>query len=258
MKNIIKLFTLVLLLGFLVGCGGSGGGGGNSNDAPGAISGLGNTPGDVTGDVFEFPEGVSIEGSVGGVSGYNLNIIEQNQKSTETINDYYDEPNFLNIDMSREYDALIGSGGKYVLISFNLKNSSDVEKTVVFPAGLLLISTSGRSQNGLLIKKTSVTIPALTTYRVILAMYCANASRSSAKGHGYNNVFIVSNSSTLQGLFDLVANKKINIEEYEDSESSEYSTLVNNFTSIVWHITDSSYGLTDRDRSYIAGLPNSN
>jgi hypothetical protein len=144
------------------------------------------------------------------------------------------------------------------LIAFNLRDENRVATKVVFPAGLLILSSDKLAQNGILSKKTSVVIPALTKYRVVLAMYCANKHRLSSGSHSYDDVFIISNSATLQKLFDLIANKKINIEEYEDSEQTAYSVLVDKIMDIVWNLTDYDYGLTDSDKDYIASLPDSN
>ncbi|MDR2790884.1 MAG: hypothetical protein LBB59_07935 [Campylobacteraceae bacterium] len=67
-------------------------------------------------------------------------------------------------------------------------------------------------------------------------MYCANAFKYLSTGHAYNNTFIVISSSTLQELFDLAANKRINIEEYADSDKSVYWSIVNELDNAVWSV----------------------
>ncbi|MDR1554959.1 MAG: hypothetical protein LBS39_02910 [Campylobacteraceae bacterium] len=247
MKKIFKLVMSVLVLSFLVGCGG---GGGSSNDSPGAISGLGDASGEVTGEVFQFPDGVILEGDVLGIGGSSLKVNNINQPN------YY-KPSFNAVTITGA-NATIGSGSVYVRLVFSLNNTNNVDTEVVFPAGLVAISTTGDSQNGLLIKETSVVIPANSRYKVVLIMYCANLHRATAGGYYYNNFFIVSNSSTLQELFDLVKDKKINNEEYDSSQSSTYSNIVGNLQDIVWSITDDANGLNDSHKEYIANLPDSN
>jgi hypothetical protein len=256
MKKYFKLFTFVLLFGFLVGCGGGGGGGstaGNTQnlnaDAPGAIPGLGDAGGDVVGETFTLPDGVEMEGGVE-APGYSHSIREfYNKESSLNL------PDFNVIEVNGGYNVTRGSGGKFVLLTFRLRNTNAVGTEVIFPAGLVAVSTSG-SQNGLLIKKTSVIVPANETIKVALAMYCANHYRGSSAGGIYNDIFIVISSSTLQPLFDLVANKRINIEEYTDNDKSTYWGIVNKMTDIVWHVTDGS-GLTQSDIAYIESLEDS-
>ncbi|MDR2636201.1 MAG: hypothetical protein LBC08_05170 [Campylobacteraceae bacterium] len=294
MKKILKLFTLVLLACFLVGCGGGGGDSGSANDAPGKMPGLGITAGSVEGEVFRFPDGVTVEGNVSGEAAvytydpsFNIktNILEGKGIGTPNF-DIAGTPNFDIIDVrDGDYDVIRGSGGIYVLVTFNLRNANNVNTTVIFPAGFLAVSTGGQSQHGLLLKETSVEIPANKKIKLALALYCANLGIPGSAGYKYDSTFKVLTYQTLQELFDLVANKKINIEEYEkdgesffdiiikfiynwlnieykedNSESNAYISIVERLNQAIWHIVNYDYGngLTDDDRAYIANLPNSN
>jgi hypothetical protein len=249
MRKLFKLFAFFLLVGFLVaGCGGDDENDvGYNSDSPGAISGLGDAPGDVVGEVFKFPDGVSIEGGVESPRFYpSSHVLSKNIDANIP---------YLSViaNVNGGYDVAAGSGGAYVLLTITLRNTNNVNTVVTFPAGLVALSADGRAQNGLLIKKTSVVVPANGKLKVALAMYCANLSRSSSAGHPYSSDFIIVRSSTLQELFDLVANKRINIEEYDDSSKSSYWSVVHNMTRIVWNVTDGN-GLTDGDRAYMANL----
>jgi hypothetical protein len=260
MGKVFKAFIFVLFVGFLVGCGGSGSSGNSGqdnpvvlvDDEPGSIAGLGDADGEVTGEEFVLPDGVYIEGEVTGPSHTQPKVIDEDRVLGDPEANAFDI-----ITVSGGVDTIVGSGGKWVLLAFYLNNTNDRDVEVVFPAGLVIKSKTGNSQNGVLIKKTSVVIPSKAKYRVALAMYCANAHKSSSSGHKYSEHFIISNSRTLWELINLVANKKINIEEYSDAERGVYSAIVGKLTQIVWNITDSQLGLTQNDRAYINSLPDS-
>ncbi|MDR2635798.1 MAG: hypothetical protein LBC08_03085 [Campylobacteraceae bacterium] len=295
MKKILKLFTLVLLTCFLVGCGGGGGEDSDSgNDAPGKMPGLGITAGSVEGEVFRFPDGVTVEGDVSGESAIytdtntpTFNIKANVLEGIDTPNfDIAGTPNFKIVDvLDGSYDVIRGSGGIYVLVTFDLRNANNVNTTVVFPAGFLAVSIGGQAQHGLLLKETSIDIPANKKIKVALALYCANLGIPGSAGYKYDSTFKVLTYHTFQELFDLVANKKINIEEYEkdgesffniiikfiynwlnieykedNSASDTYISIVKRLNQAIWHIVNYDYGngLTDDDRAYIANLPNSN
>ncbi|MDR0408754.1 MAG: hypothetical protein LBH45_07560 [Campylobacteraceae bacterium] len=238
MKNIIKLFTLVLLLGFLVGCGGgsdgSGGGSGGEidNSQAGEISGLGlNYEGEVYGTPYNLPQGVSLKTDMRGLSwaGYLI------------AGEFYSA-----ITSFSGYDTIVGSGGA-VALSVEFENLNSVPKEVVFPAGLIIKPIEKGIQNGILLKETRVTIPANTnSYKIILVMYCANLGiPSSWNLQVIYDGWVVTNSSLIQDLINRLKNKKINIEEYSSAEVNQYDENTTRLASILWKITNgmSDYGL---------------
>ncbi|MDR2790883.1 MAG: hypothetical protein LBB59_07930 [Campylobacteraceae bacterium] len=100
------------------------------------------------GEEFSFPEGVGI-GDGGITTPRHTSSSYYFPKTADSV----DAPNFNAISVTGGYDAARGSGGSYVLLLFTLTNNNNVDKEVVFPAGLVAISTTGIAQNGLLIKR---------------------------------------------------------------------------------------------------------
>jgi hypothetical protein len=220
--RLVKLLTAVLCVGFLVGCGSGGPGEEGSrrilSDVPGDISGLGDSYGDISGTALEFPEGVVVHEDVRGVaSGSN-------------------------------YDVRVGSGVGYVELLIVLHNFTNDDINVTFPAGLIIVSSTKNKQNGVLLKKVTVTVPANSYYRIALIMYCGNHHRGTSTYSEIYNQLIVSNSETLKELTDLLVNKKINI--------GEHGYNVSYLQGILWSLTDTgSPGLTQADKDNIATLP---
>ncbi len=140
-----------------------------------------------------------------------------------------------------------------------MRNSQSSPVTVTFPAALILRNDAGDCQNGVLIKKVTVTIPAGADYHLNLAFYCGNAHKGSAGSSDHYSLGVVSDAKPLLDLCDRVKDKKINIEEFDPAKEEDcytYGEQKGNLQDIVWTVTDGS-GLTETDISYINSLPNS-
>jgi len=228
---------------------------------PGQIPGLGNTPGELTGTPFTFPDGVELDGEItgavnssgywssGGKSGSYSFIGKNGETITKTS-----EPATRTTDPI-EYR---GSGKSYVELLVSLRNTKSTPITVTIPAATVFVSKAGDCQNGVLIKKVSFTIPANSTYKLCLVMYCGNASKGTAGSSDIYILGVVSNAAPLLDLCERVKNKKINIEEFPRNYDARdiYRNQANVLQDIVWNVTDGD-GITSEDIAYINSLPNS-
>ena len=251
MKQLSLIFSLVMLFGgILTSCSKDDDNNGLVADAPGQIAGLGKMEGTPTGTPFVLPEGVALNGKINGLSSYGRSAVfsEQEYSGKQLSSDM--------LRASQSVDTVLGSG-RYVRVFIPLKNTTANDITVTFPTGLIILSTSGTYQNGLLIKKASVVVPAQSSYNVGLLMYCANSSKSSSSTSEVYEWGVVSNSTQIMQLCGLFANKKVNIEEFADSELYIYRDQVYSIQGIVWSVTDSQYGLSEADIQQISAIPNS-
>jgi len=198
------------------------------------IPGLGNTSGNLTGSPFTLPTGIELTGDITGLSGNYNNYWNQ------TTGNYY------------------GSGRGFVDLLLKLHNTRSTSETVTFPAATILISKTGTCQNGVLIQKVTVTIPANSNYLLNLSFYCGNKNKHAAGSSDVYLLGVVSNASRLLDLCNRVMNKKINIEKFSRTSTSDYSTFINLsgiLQNIVWDVTDGN-GLTQNDITSINSLPN--
>ena len=141
-----------------------------------------------------------------------------------------------------------------------MHNSNNNPVTVTFPAALVVRNIAGNCQNGVLIKKAVVQIPANSDYYVNLSFYCANLSKETPGESDLYTFAVISDADPLIELCEMVKNKKINIEEFDPTSYEDQSTFTSQTSMlqlIIWAVTDST-GLTSLYNNYINGLPESN
>ena len=229
------------------------------------IPGLGNAAGNLTGTPFKLPEGIELTEEITGAGYQNHYWITYAPSERLFVNkDGTVEKQMFPVRTRAGEDIEnhhYGSGYGYVDLLISLRNTRTNPVEVTIPAASIFVSKAGDCQNGVLIKKVTFTIPANSVYLLCLSLYCGNSSKSAA-GYSDQYVFsVVSNAKPLLDLCDRVKNKKINIEEFSKSSSSDrekYTTQVDVLQDIVWHITDYTGKLSNDDISYINSLPNSN
>ena len=229
------------------------------NDKPGKIPGLGDQEGELTGKVFQLPEGISVEGEIIGHGGdYSANsntreIIKAHSRVNGKL--LASSPK---AEIATDLTQISRGSGIYVRLAIKLKNSTGANKTIELPAGLILKSVSGTYQNGVLIKKTSVTIPANKTILLDLSMYCGNSSKSASSSSEKYVFSVVTNSAPVQDLINRLKNKKINIEQFAKTDDAIeiYDTQISIIQSLLWQITDGEEGLTEYDYETIDNIPN--
>jgi len=245
------LLSMALALSFFLAACGGGGGGDDSTpqitaDQPGRIPGMGETPGSLQGTSFKLPAGVVLLGDVAGALPPHQTVSINSSSSKLTW-------------IAGIYDAQIGSG-RDVSINLRLMNKTTSAIKVIFPALLIAKPKNSAYQVGVLLKETSITLQPNVEYSVALIMYCAQHQRGGSITGSVYDLSIVSTSSTLKELADLLVYKKINVEEYKDNVSGDimaYLSIYEKLSAIVWNLTDQGVPLSAIDKQWIASIPNS-
>lgn len=272
MKKLISLGYVIGLAFLLASCVGSimnneddnnGSGSDVSNYEPGAIPGIGSAEGELTGTPFVLPEGVSIIGDIaanGSSYGYwNFSEAKDyqitNKDGSVTTGQILPKTN-RNDSLTYHY---FGSGSGLVELIIPLHNSNNNSVTVTFPAALVVRNLAGNCQNGILLKKAVVVIPANSDYYLNLSFYCANLTKDTPGESDLYTFAVVSDADPLLELCDMLKNKKINIEEFDPTKTEDQTTFETQAAMlqlIVWAVTDST-GLSGIYNTYVNSLPNS-
>ena len=227
---------------------------------PGKIPGLGNTEGDLTGAPFTLPGGVTLVEGITGAA-YNLPSYWADDNYFARVAKPGGETPYRRTAATRADQTWhwFGSGPGYVDLVIRLHNDNNAPSTVVFPAALIVRSLAGDCQNGVLLKKVTVTIPPKSNYNIVVSFYCGNADKGTAGPRDDYEWGVVSNASPVLELCELVKNKKINLEEFDPGDDEGhmiYNTQTSILQGAVWSITDDD-GLSEYRRTQIAELPNS-
>lgn len=236
-------------------------------DTAGKIPGLGNNgKEELGGNPFKLPQGIALEGEIKGgsllstisISGTSAAeafaaAIPENKRMSVLTASSLRSATSTNTEQITFKD--IRGSGALVTVVFRLKNTTTSEKTVTFPAGLVIKSNSGKYQNGLLIKKTTYTVPANTTKLMMLVMYCGNMSLSASSSGETYTFAVITNSASLHDLFNRVKNKKINIEQFELKDFETYFGIQTALQTIVWNVTEYN-GLTNDNKQWLEKLAN--
>jgi hypothetical protein len=226
---LLRLFSALFLVGFVLSC---------SKDSdpalvidqPGQIQGLGNMPGEPTGEAYSLPAGLALKQDITGSAFY------------ETV------------------DTIVGAGFDVRLLIV-LENKTDKAIELIFPAGLIFKSKNNDRQHGLLLKKVSVHIPADTTFTFQLIAFCCNLSKPAPDEEDVMILGVVSNSSLIRDFCERLKNKRLNFVADAGSsknffEYSEYFDLIKPFRDMVWNLTDGGIPLSAEDIALIESLPN--
>jgi len=233
------------------------------NYPAGEIPGLGEEPGELTGTPFKLPAGIEMQGIIKGLSSSimpfstpvesSTGIFQKKEKSLV-------EKQQISLRASAKAEIVVGSG-HFVRVLILLNNNNDRDTEITFPAGLIVRALSSKNQNGVLLKKTSVTVPKKGSLAIGLVMYCGNSHRSPSGSSDEYEWGVITDSQLILDLCDRLKNKKINFEEFNSSNYDTFSEQVNRLQSILWSLTDypsEMYeGLSEWDKEYIDKLPNS-
>lgn len=169
----------------------------------------------LTGTPFTLPAGITMEAITG----------QQNQEDEENQNEM------------AITDDMYGSG-LFIIVTLKIKNASDKAQTVTLPAGLLMQSSNGNYQNGILVKDVDIRVKAEASREVTVRFYCLNSSlHGSDVDATYSPFAYVTNVTAFQPLFNVCEEKKINVEEYASIGILKYYTACGIVQEIVWAIT---------------------
>jgi hypothetical protein len=225
-------------------------------EQPGNIPGFGENGGSIAGQAFQLPAGLEFAGDIMGYDDADAYTPRSASAIIDKRTAYQPVLNNPESIGTRTGAANVSLGsGLLVTILIPLKNTTSNRIDVEFPAGLIFESSSGRYQNGILLKKTKATVPANSTYYVSLHLYCGNASRSASSPSAHYLRPVVTNSELLLYLCGLVKNKKINIEENQGMLNiANYVMMAFQLQQIVWKVTDYGQLPNQEDLDYIAAL----
>lgn len=139
----------------------------------------------------------------------------------------------------------LGPPESSVLLCLAFVNTTGAPMQVRLPAGLVFISRSETTQNGLLIQVETFEAPP-GSFFVKVNLLCLNSGRSSSgPGDAYELGPVLEPRSPVWELIDALASKSI-----DSMEARAPSRM----QAALWNITDGD-GLTSVDRSRIAQLP---
>ncbi|HYC28834.1 MAG TPA: hypothetical protein VEB42_08460 [Chitinophagaceae bacterium] len=203
------------------------------NEKPGHIPGMGEQQGELQGEQFKLPRGVSL---VSGITGAEYG------PATPGV-------------------CVFDGVGINVMVKIELQRDSiGGPMTVEFPAGLVITSASEGFQHGLLVEKVLVPLPPrdpgadAPRCNVTLLMACLNHSRNPSESDVNYKFGPVTNSPLIKDLLQRLAGKKILFSQYPPNDP-DWSLNAEFIQDAVWNLTEYD-GLTKDDLRHIAELPN--
>lgn len=175
--------------------------------------GLGSSTEAPTGQPFHLPQGVTVQGRIAGG--------ETPECTTST--------------------PPLGTGS-FVEICAVLHNSNPTPVTLVIPGGLIFISKSLGTQNGIVIQEQTIVLPPRQVTVLRLPQYCLNRDRAGSSSDDTFDIGPVTDNAGLREIVDLVRGKTVD---------GMGITVVQ---TAVWEVTDDSGRLTEEQRAALRGL----
>nr|WP_319398929.1 thioester domain-containing protein [uncultured Carboxylicivirga sp.] len=223
-------------------------------EAPGDIPGMGNASGELTYDeAFSLPEGIELVGTMTGIDESSSVAIGDDMSLKSTF-----------ANQSVQTFGNYGSGGRFIKLLCNLKNTTNQYRTVFFPRGLLCKVHKEGYQNAMSLQWTWVTIKPYGSRTFILHMYCINYGRSGSDAQSEFSFLGITNSPTMWNLINRIGWRKINYEHYFGhgyptsyslkDEAVSYENITSELQNAVWSVTNGD-GLTDESISFIESIP---
>jgi hypothetical protein len=142
---------------------------------------------------------------------------------------------------SQEHCAI--GAGELVRLCLRLRNHTAAPATVMLPAGLVFISENKATQNGLLARSETLTIPAGATVAYNLSLFCLNADRKVTVSGDRYRIGPVTRDADLVTVM-LTLGEKALADEHSKAVAQE----------AIWEVTKGNV-LTAAQHSRIAQLP---
>jgi hypothetical protein len=201
----------------------------------GEIPGFGEADGEPEGTLFRLPDGVELVEEIRG---------NENGRSND--------------------DCLYDGQGYNVMVKIKLRRylpgGSPIR--VEFPAGLVIVTTSeGRNQNGLLIEKAIVELPPMmqggagSRCDLTLLLVCANQKRDPSSSYHTYKFGPVTNSSLIKDLIKRLSGKKISYSDYTSAQEEQRKTAMQAVQDALYSLTDGR-GYNPAVLAEIAKIPN--
>ncbi len=188
MKRIVKL----LIASMLVVSGGAAGTTAMAAPTKQPRPGLYKSTAAPVGMPFSLPEGLELE---------------------EPIHGYSSEDPFKCDDKYR--DRSYGHGD-LVQLCLILQNTTSKPITLTLPPGLMFISQSTKTQNGILVQKIAIEVPAGERFFAPVLMYCANGPRQPSATEDNYHLGPIIQYADFQELFRALADRDISRQEAGD------------------------------------------
>ena len=187
------------------------------DEKPGELPGFGDADGEPQGVPFVLPAGVELEEPIRG---------DEDGKDPE--------------------DCLYDGPGYNVLVKIKLRRTIPGVNPIriEFPPGLVIVSTSeGSNQNGLLIEKTILTLPPLQVGGVsrcetTLLLLCTNETKDPSSEYHRYKFGVVTSSKLIKDLIARLQNKKINFSDYTESQNEQRAEAQYAVQQALYAITD--------------------
>ncbi len=258
MKTQIKLLVIIITILFLASCE-------KKENISAGIPGMGETEGEL-----EIKETfVATDGTLDGIT-FNIQGAEQ------ITSDDLLSPSQNQLKSTSLHWNYYGCGGSWhnssfkfwIRIKLTLTNSSDSEKCVVFPAGLVFKVNEPGYQNGILLQRVRVCIDPNTTKQIYLFTFCLNKGRDGSNANvTYTMPGITGSDWLWKYMLNILENKKINIENFLYTSSSAQLKLANeldltkfeevsdHLQNAVWTLTNDGEELSQEQIDYLHSIP---
>jgi hypothetical protein len=212
-------------------------------ESPGNIQGMGNTPGKLKiKEPFVLPEGINIVGEITGLDNSAGSKYGLNQDSKYSI---------------------LGSGDGVKLV-LTFINSTDVNKTVFLPKGLLFESNSIDNCNALVLQTTWFCITSNSQRTIVLNLYCITKTRTSPGPNSTYKAIGISSSDVIDKFLKMIKWRRINIEmnyggfngvKTTSSQGPTYELIIDRLQTIVTNLTSDGIDISVDDKSFIESIP---
>lgn len=230
-----------------------------SEEAAGAIAGMGETSGELVVSPYELPDGIEIQGDINGVDVNEDNEVAAFAENKSLLKSW----NFGN-----SYPDY-GNGGQWIKVRITVSNSHHSPRTIFFPKGLVFKVNHEGYQHGILLQWTWFVVNPGSSRTILLNLYCLNKGRNGSSSDAQYSIAGVTESRVMWKLLNRIGWRKINCEHYFPNNSNLKSTnglkgdedLVEHYEDIsnllqdaVWSITNGD-GLTAQQIQEIEALP---
>lgn len=223
-------------------------------EEPGDIPGMGYASGELqVQEAYSFPEGIELVGSLNGVG----------EESSVAMEGDFNLKSAISGVETQTYSCY--GSGRWVKVEVTLKNTSDMNRTVFLPRGLLFKVNKDGYQHAMLLQWTWVCIKPMAERTFILNLYCINKYMSGSSPDAEFSIIGITNSDLMWSLLRMIGWRKINLEHYSqvstiaalkssNEDLATYEEIVENLQDAVWSLTNGT-GLSDEQVNFIKSIP---
>lgn len=123
------------------------------------------------------------------------------------------------IDCDEKYEDQAEGTGSDVALCLIFRNTTGAPITLVLPPGLIFVARDKGTQNGIIVQRIAVQIPAGGRYFLPLLSYCLNFDRDTSAPSDTFDVGPVTQYSDFQELFRLLETKQVKKKDYGNIQS---------------------------------------